>query len=124
MSAPCHSIPALSSNQVGHIARRHLDGAAKRVLIEAELKDNPARSNRQVAAELGVDHKTVGSVRDEVQSIGEIPQSNRVERKGGGTYPSTRSPRITRIQLGADADDAVRAAGNDIRDRQTDKAGR
>ena len=76
---------------------------------KAAAKDNPARSNRQLAADLGVDHKTVGSVRDEVQSIGKIFQSDRVERKGGGTYPSTRSPRITRIALGDDADDAIKA---------------
>jgi hypothetical protein len=48
--------------------------AAKRSLIEAELKDNPVRSDRQVGAELGVDHKTVGAARKKLEDGGEFSQ--------------------------------------------------
>ena len=75
------------------------------MLIEAELKDRPEVSIRTIASDLGVDdttvgdarrrledgagfphHETVGAARAGLEEIGEIRQSNRVERKGGGTY--------------------------------------
>ena len=82
-----------------NIARRHLDTAAKRMLIEAELKDRPEVSNRTIAADLGVSHHTVGSVREEAEAIGQIAQSDRVERKGGGTYPARR-PQVSSFDFG------------------------
>ena len=45
----------------------------KRAVIKAALRENPERSNRQIAADLGVDHKTVASVRREMKASGEIP---------------------------------------------------
>jgi N6-adenosine-specific RNA methylase IME4/ParB-like chromosome segregation protein Spo0J len=63
-----------------NLDRRHLDTAAKRKLIEAELREQPEASDRAIAGGLGVDHKTVGAVRDDMESTGEIPQLN--ERKG------------------------------------------
>lgn len=74
-------------------ARRHLDTAAKRALIADELRDRPQVSNRQIAADLGVDDKTVGTIREKLVSNAEIPQSSVVERKGGGTYPATKPSR-------------------------------
>jgi hypothetical protein len=102
-----------------NLARRHLDRAAKQALIEAELKDRPERSNRQVAAELGVDDKTVGAVRERLVEIAEIPQSDRVERKGGGTYPS-RKPTVARIYL--PGDDGKAAIKKAYRQRRADEA--
>ena len=46
-----------------NLARRHLDHAAKRQIIADELKENPRRSNHWIAKSLGVDDKTVASVR-------------------------------------------------------------
>lgn len=74
-----------------NIARRHLSREQKRELIAGQLKDTPERSNRQVAASLGVDHKTVQAVRSEAEGIGEIPQCDR-ETKDGRTYPAARKP--------------------------------
>jgi hypothetical protein len=74
----------------------------RRAAIEAALKARPGESNRAIAADLGVDHKTVGGVRDGLEDIGEIPQSDRVERKGGGTYPARkpRPPRHDPVEIG------------------------
>jgi hypothetical protein len=40
-----------------------LDTAAKRALIETELRKDPGRSDREIARITGTDHKTVGSWR-------------------------------------------------------------
>jgi len=54
----------------------------KRKSIEKLLKRNPQRSDRQLAAELYVDHKTVGMVRKDLKSRGEIPHvSNLIDSK-------------------------------------------
>jgi len=41
-----------------------LDTAAKRTLIEAELRKDPSRADREIARIVGCDHKTVGSARE------------------------------------------------------------
>jgi hypothetical protein len=41
-----------------------LDTAAKRALIEAELRKDAGRSDREIARVVGCDHKTVGSARE------------------------------------------------------------
>jgi hypothetical protein len=45
-----------------------LDTAAKRALIEAELRKDPSRSDRKIADAVGhkIDHKTVGAARERV----------------------------------------------------------
>lgn len=62
---------ARSLARIYNLTRRHLSSAQKRQLIAAELKANPDRSDRETGRLLGVDHKTVGSVRRELS--GEIP---------------------------------------------------
>src|SRR5882724_9965556 len=57
-----------------NLDRRHLDREQRRQLIAADLLERPSASDRAVGAALGVDHKTVGSVRDELEATGEIPQ--------------------------------------------------
>jgi len=63
-----------------NLDRRHLTGEQKRALIADDLRERPDASDRQIATGLGVDHKTVGAVRDGLQATGEIPQLT--ERKG------------------------------------------
>lgn len=55
-------------------ARRSLSREQKRRQIANRLKRHPEHSDRRLAQSLGVDHKTVGSVRAELQSGGEIPR--------------------------------------------------
>ena len=59
-----------------NLARRQLTRQQKRKLIEDELKETPTTSNRKIAKLLGVDHKTVATVRDRLALGGEIPHVN------------------------------------------------
>ena len=54
--------------------RRHLTAEQKREVIEARLRATPERSNRQIGAEVHVDHKTVAAQRRTLEATGEIPQ--------------------------------------------------
>ncbi|QPF81639.1 ParB N-terminal domain-containing protein [Bradyrhizobium genosp. L] len=74
-----------------NLDRRHLNAEQKRELIAAELREQPARSDRTIGAGLNVDHKTVGAVRDKLESTGEIPQLT--EREGR----DNRTRRITQF---------------------------
>jgi hypothetical protein len=52
-----------------------------------EARETPERSNRQIAGGLGVDHKTVGTVRTDLELSGEISQiAERVVERNGQTY--------------------------------------
>ena len=46
-------------------------------MIADQFRETPGWSLRRMAKMLGVDHKTVASVRDEMESTGEIPQFDR-----------------------------------------------
>ena len=59
----------LSSN----LHRRHLTAAPKRDRIAVMLKAQPDKSNRAIARQIKVDHKTVGDVRAKLALAGEIP---------------------------------------------------
>jgi hypothetical protein len=54
-----------------------LDTAAKRALIEKELRDNPNRSDRAIAGAVGnkIDHKTVGAARERL-GLGDLVASS------------------------------------------------
>jgi hypothetical protein len=57
-----------------NIRRRHLSSEQRRVIIVKLLKADPEASDRQIGVTTGVDHKTVGAVRAEKETTGEIPQ--------------------------------------------------
>jgi hypothetical protein len=59
----------LSSN----LHRRHLTAAPKRDRIAVVLKAQPEKSNRAIARQIKVDHKTVGEVRAKLTLAREIP---------------------------------------------------
>ncbi|MCB1394269.1 MT-A70 family methyltransferase, partial [Nitrobacter sp.] len=69
-----------------NLDRRHLDREQRRQLIAEDLRERPEASDRAIAASLGVDHKTVGSVRDGLESTGEIPQSTERQGRDRRTY--------------------------------------
>ena len=58
-----------------NLMRRQLNREQVRRQVEAELRDSPEMSNRAIAKQLGVDHKTVGAARERLVRGGEIPQS-------------------------------------------------
>lgn len=57
-----------------NMARRQLSQEQRRELIRQQLKETPEKSDRQIAAGLGVSDKTVGSQRKEMEQTAEIPQ--------------------------------------------------
>ena len=63
--------------------RRHLASGQKRAVIAKVLKARPEKSNRQIASELGHSHVTVGAVRDELASTGQIDQLEKTKGKDG-----------------------------------------
>jgi site-specific DNA-methyltransferase (adenine-specific) len=73
-----------------NISRRQLDYAAKRRIIAGELKENPSRSNNWIAKSLGVDDKTVASVRRAMQSTSELPKLGYTLGSDGKYRPATR----------------------------------
>ncbi len=60
-----------------NLARRHLNREQRRELIRQKLLETPEWSDRRVAGLLGVDHKTVASIRRGSESTGEIPHFDR-----------------------------------------------
>ena len=89
-----------------NFARRHLDYAAKKEIIADELKENPNRSNNWIAKSLGVDDKTVASVRREMQSTSEIPKLGYTLGSDGKYQPATRGVvdhEIAPIRLASEA---------------------
>jgi N6-adenosine-specific RNA methylase IME4/ParB-like chromosome segregation protein Spo0J len=73
-----------------NLDRRHLNQEQRRDLIAAELRQAPAASDRAIASGLGVDHKTVGSVRDKLEATGEIPQLEQREGRDNRTRRITQ----------------------------------
>lgn len=71
-----------------NLARRQLTTAEKRQLVADQLAETPERSNRWIGRMLGVDGKTVGSVRAELESGEEIPHLDAAVGQDGKRYPS------------------------------------
>jgi ParB-like chromosome segregation protein Spo0J len=76
-----------------NIARRHLDRDQKRELIASQLKETPEKSNRQIAAALKVDDKTVAAVRRAAEEGAEIPHVSLSVDKSGRCQPAKRPPK-------------------------------
>src|SRR5215471_1222259 len=56
-----------------NIHRRHLTVEQKRTLADRLLKVDPTKSDRAIAEQVKLDHKTVAAVRAEGEASGEIP---------------------------------------------------
>lgn len=69
--------------------------ADKQHAIKAALKhpQGTAKSDREIAAHVGVDHKTVARVRTELSAGGEIPHLDQRVGADGKSYPSTQPPK-------------------------------
>lgn len=78
-----------------NLHRRHLSREQRREIIADALRDAPELSDRQHAADIGVDHKTVGSVRDELEGRGEIPHVSERTDSVGRQQPATKPPVVT-----------------------------
>lgn len=73
-----------------NLRRRHLTSVQKREVIAKMLKLTPEKSNRRIAASVGVDHKTVQAVRSEAEDGGEIPHHVDHVGKDGVAQPARK----------------------------------
>lgn len=80
-----------------NVSRRHLSSAQKRVVIADQLRDTPSISSRAIAAMIGVDDKTVASVRRQLVKGAEIPHHVEVQGRDGIIQPAHKSIKTTFI---------------------------
>jgi hypothetical protein len=73
-----------------NIRRRHLTTAQKGELIAALLRANPERSDRAIAKDVKVDHKTVSARREKLEQGGEIPHHDVRTGSDGVAQPATK----------------------------------
>jgi hypothetical protein len=90
-----------------NILRRHLTREQVRAVIATQLIDTPNWADNRIAKEIGVDGKTVESVRDELLSTSEIPKFDRLIGADGKERPA-KQPRPRKDKTGDD--DVVTAA--------------
>lgn len=95
-----------------NLHRRHLTAEQKRGVIAAVLKAAPEKSNRQIAEQLRVDHKTVASVRAEREATGDLPQLKRTVGKDGKSRTSNQ-PKEPAAKLTPDERKARQRAGRE-----------
>jgi ParB-like chromosome segregation protein Spo0J len=118
-----------------NLARRHLDFYTKRQIIADELKENTGRSNNWIAKSLGVDDKTVASVRREMQSTSELPKLGYTLGSDGKYRPATRESSHgdgngkhvvaeNWDHLAPDDEEGILRAATEIRQRRTAERGR
>lgn len=66
-----------------NLARRQLSASSRRGIVKAELLVDPSRSDRAIAAFVGVSHPTVAAVRRELEQTGKVERlSTRTGRDG------------------------------------------
>src|SRR5262249_31945950 len=79
-----------------NLNRRHLSREQKREVIAAVLRQTTREwSNREIARAVGVDHKTVGSVRAELVERGEIPHDEKLIDSKGRKQPASKAKKGT-----------------------------
>jgi hypothetical protein len=76
-----------------NLHRRHLTREQRQALITAKLKSDPEQSDRSIAAQVGVDHKTAAAVREQLVSGGEIPHLESRKGKDGKPQPA-KKPKV------------------------------
>lgn len=74
--------------------RRHLTREQVRALLAESVKADPQLSDREHARRVGVHHETVGTVRHNLESTGEIRQFERTVGADGKSRPATKPERI------------------------------
>lgn len=74
-----------------NFCRKQLTRSDKRQAAERLLKANPRNTDRAIGRACGLDHKSVGNVRAELEGRGEIPQ---VDQRNGADGKTYKFPRI------------------------------
>lgn len=86
-----------------NLNRRHLNREQRRALIAESLKADPQLSNREHERRTGSHKNTVQSVREELESTGQIAQSDKRVSADGRERPSTQPERKPIADLPATA---------------------
>lgn len=85
-----------------NLKRRHLDREGKRKIIERMLKEFPEKSNTAIGNTVGADHKTVGTIRNKLETTGEIPKLDKTVGQDGRartTTPVIKKNKITEVPV-------------------------
>jgi len=84
-----------------NMLRRHLTREQVRQLIAEQLKDTPNWANSRIAQALGVDDKTVATVRSQMEATSEIPKLDKLIGADGKERSTkrVRQPAITAANL-------------------------
>lgn len=80
-----------------NLARRHFTTKQKSIIVEHILKKEPAKTNRSIARLIGVDHKTVSKKRQDLETVGEIPQLKTLKGTDGKEYKAIRRNDLKKI---------------------------
>jgi hypothetical protein len=78
-----------------NVIRRHLSLEARRRLTAKALEADPTKSDRQIGEEAGVDHKTVGRVRADMEGRGELGHVDTRTDSLGRQQPASKPSRPT-----------------------------
>lgn len=105
-----------------NIARRHLSQEQRRRIISDQLKETPELSNRQIANQLGVDHKTVGSARADLEGRGEIPHVEEVVDTKGRKQPSRKPIKYSYVDETPEGEAAALEAAKTVRAKRTEES--
>jgi hypothetical protein len=98
-----------------NIHRRHLTMEEKRELAAKLVKADPHRSNRAIAKQAKVDHKTVAAVRAEQEGRGEIPHvAKRTDTKGRRQPAAKPSRKATKRKITARQQQALDEVGEGV----------
>ena len=73
-----------------NLKRRHLNREQRRALIAESLKSDPQLSNREHARRTGASNSTVGILRRELESDGQVCESHTSIGSDGKSYPASR----------------------------------
>jgi ParB-like chromosome segregation protein Spo0J len=83
-----------------NMARRSLSRDQVQRQVRNRLKRNPEHSDRLIAQAMGVDHKTVGRIRAEMETGGEVPQVDRKIGLNGMQYKMLAKPKLADAEGG------------------------
>jgi hypothetical protein len=89
-----------------NIHRRHLKSKDRQRLLIEIIAQAPAKSNRQIGDEFGVDHKTIASARTKGEDVGRIPHVETHLDTKGRKQPARKPPKQTEVQAAADRAEA------------------
>jgi hypothetical protein len=74
-----------------NVHRRHLTAEQRQAILIELIARAPTKSDRQIAKDIGVDHKTIARARTKGEDVGRIPHvENRTDTKGR-QQPATKS---------------------------------